>query len=256
MKRCDRRSSSWRCCTWGTVGTYDVRIPPSASPATAGPTTSHGSGRSRTRRSGPTSATTSSTRPSRRSRLAGTPPKNRTMAARAPAAWSGLSSTLTTRPAGPHRPHQGHGQRPRARARLEHRHPIPDVAPVQHGADVLGIDHLGAALHGEDVVGQAGPQRHQAPVARGAEDRPLGRADDLAVGQHPHVVVEDASRVEVHQVVPALPVDQQADLAGAEGGAHRPESRRGRVNDSSSITARITPRTLIMRSRCRNTAPL
>ena len=29
------------------------------------------------------------------------PPKNLAMAARAPAAWSGLSSTLTTRPAGP-----------------------------------------------------------------------------------------------------------------------------------------------------------
>ena len=146
----------------------------------------------------------------------GSPRRSGPMAARAPAAWSGRSSTLTTRPPGPTARTRAIVSAPEPVPASSTRHPGPDVPPVQDGADVLGVHHLGPPVHPQDVVGQAGAQRDQAPLARGAQHGPLRRPDDLAVGQDAHVVVERAGRVEIHQVVPAPPVDQQADLAGAE----------------------------------------
>src|SRR5690606_2693123 len=115
-----------------------------------------------------------------------------------------------------HGPAQGHGQSPRPGSRLENGHSRRDIGVDEDRADVLGIHHLGAPLHAQDEIGQAGAKGEKFSPRGSLDPGSVLAADDVAVGEHPPVVLELTGRVQLEEVVPALAVDEQAGFARLE----------------------------------------
>ena len=91
---------------------------------------------------------------------------------------------------------------------------------VPHGDDlsgVLGVDHLGAAGHGQDVVGQERAQQEQLVSGVGLDDAALVHADDVPVVEGAAHGLEVAVRVEQEGVLAALGVGDLDAFAVAEG---------------------------------------
>ncbi len=101
-----------------------------------------------------------------------------------------------------------------------------DVAEGQDLTRVLGVDHGGAAGHGQDVVGEQGAQRQVDDVSRGTDNAALGSTDQLVVRERTLVGVEVLSGFEREGVVASLGIgelDLVPDLEGptSAGGTGR-----------------------------------
>lgn len=101
-----------------------------------------------------------------------------------------------------------------------------DVAERQDLTRVLGVDHGGAAGHGQDVVGEQGAQRQVDDVSRGTDNTALGSTDQLVVRERTLVGVEVLSGFEREGVVASLGIgelDLVPDLEGptSAGGTGR-----------------------------------
>ncbi|EHM25979.1 hypothetical protein SPW_5597 [Streptomyces sp. W007] len=92
-----------------------------------------------------------------------------------------------------------------------------DVGEGQDLARVLGVDHGGAAGHGQDVVGEQGAQREIGDVSRGADNTALGSTDQLVVRERTLVGVEVLSGFEREGVVAALGVGELYLVPDLEG---------------------------------------
>ena len=84
---------------------------------------------------------------------------------------------------------------------------------------VLGVDHGGAAGHGQDVVGEQGAQREVGDVSRGADNTALGGTDQLVVREGTLVGVEVLPGFERERVVASLGVGELDLVPDLEGPA-------------------------------------
>ena len=129
---------------------------------------------------------------------------------------------------GPHHPKQRQRQGARPCARLQHATPRIDVSPEQDHGQVLRVDHLGAAGHLEDVLGQRGTEGQVPHAERRPHPAPVRVADDGVVGDPAAVRVEGLAFSQGEEV--ALPplVDEENLLAVLEGfeDAHRAIRRK------------------------------
>ena len=121
-----------------------------------------------------------------------------------------------TGPVGPDRAQQRARERARADARLEHARAGEDVGEHEDRPDVLRVDHLRAAWHLEDVLGERRPHRDEAGVARRAHGGAVGAADEVVVGDDAGVRVELAAGVERDEVAPLPVVDEEHPVARGE----------------------------------------
>ena len=121
----------------------------------------------------------------------------------------------------------GHGERARAHARLEHTLARADVRRDEDGAEVLGVDDLGAAGHLEDDVAERRTQRQEAAPGRAGDGATLGRPDDVVVGQHAGVGVEGRPGHERQEVAAVLGVDEEHALPRREGARHGRQASTG-----------------------------
>ncbi len=120
------------------------------------------------------------------------------------------------------RPQQRGRERARPDARLEDARAREDVGEHEDRPDVLRVDHLRAARHLEDVLGERRPQRGQACAAGGAHCAAVGVADDVVVGDDAGVRMELAARLEHDEVPATTVVDEEHPLAGGEhAGSYR-----------------------------------
>ena len=159
-RRARRAAPRARRATWPIVGRYESRIPPGSSAVAACLTTRQGSGgrgrcgRGRRRRC----------RRTRRGprRRAGRRDRGSPRRCGAPGRRSRRAARSRARVRSRRRPQQRHGQRTRAHTGLEHLRSGEHVGVHQDRAEVLRVDHLRAARHLEDVLGEGGADCHQA----------------------------------------------------------------------------------------------
>ncbi len=95
-----------------------------------------------------------------------------------------------------------------------------DVGEHEYRSDVLRIDHLRAARHLEDVLGEGRAQRGQARAATGADGAAVGMADDVVVLDDAGMGVELAAVRKHHKVSPPPVVDEEHTFVGREQPAH------------------------------------
>ena len=112
---------------------------------------------------------------------------------------------------------QVHGEGPRADAGLQDAGAGEDVAQGDDLTGVLGVDHLRAAGHGQDVVGQERAQQEQLVAGVGLDDAALVHADDVSVVEGAAHGLEVAVGVEQKGVLAALGVGDLDAFAVAEG---------------------------------------
>ena len=110
-------------------------------------------------------------------------------------------------------------ERAGADARLDDARAGEDVGEGQDLPRVLGVDHGGAAGHGQDVVGEQGAQREVGDVSRGADNTALGSADQLVVREGTLVGVEVLPGFERERVVASLGVGELDLVPDLEGPA-------------------------------------
>ena len=110
-------------------------------------------------------------------------------------------------------------ERAGADARLHDAGAGEDVGEGQDLPRVLGVDHGGAAGHGQDVVGEQGAQREIGDVSRGADNAALGSTDQLVVREGTLVGVEVLSGFERERVVASLGVGELDLVPDLEGPA-------------------------------------
>src|SRR5699024_4561799 len=144
---------------------------------------------------------------------------------------------------GPDRAQEGAGERSRSGPGLEDPGAREDVALVDDLRRVLGVDDLGAAGHRQDVVGEYWAQREVVGILGRADDRALGRADEIVV-PHRSVMGEELRPLgKDHRVLAALGIgelDTVADLdrTGSLHGA--PPGDHGRLSDRLSTLPGVT----------------
>ncbi len=110
-----------------------------------------------------------------------------------------------------------------------------DVGEGQDLACVLGVDHGGAAGHGQDIVGEQGAQREVCDVARGADNAAFGSTDQLVVREGTLVGVEILPGFERERVVAALGVGELYLVPDLEGPASA--GGTGRFGHVTSVLA-------------------
>ena len=112
-----------------------------------------------------------------------------------------------------------------------------DVGHRQDLPRVLGVDHGGAAGHGQDVVGEQGAQREIGDVSRGSDNAALGSADQLVVREGTLVGVELLPCFEREGVVASLGVGELDLVPDSEG----PASAGGTGRFGHVTTYRASP---------------
>lgn len=110
-----------------------------------------------------------------------------------------------------------------------------DVGEGEDLPRVLGVDHGGAAGHGQDVVGEQGAQREVGDVPGGADNAALGSTDQFVVREGTLVGVEVLPGLERERVVAALGVGQLNLVPDLEGPA--PAGGTGRFGHVNSLPA-------------------
>ena len=130
-------------------------------------------------------------------------------------------------------------ERAGADARLDDAGAGEDVGEGQDLPRVLGVDHGGAAGHGQDVVGEQGAQREVGDVSRGADNAALGSADQLVVREGTLVGVEVLPGFERERVVASLGVGELDLVPDLEGPATAGGTGRfGHVNSLPGASRR------------------
>src|SRR3990170_164008 len=124
---------------------------------------------------------------------------------------------------GADRAQQRHCQRARPRSRLEDRRARVDVAPEQQHAEVLRVDHLRAAGHLQDELGQGGTQDEEALPAGRLHADPFLLTDQGIEREFAAAQVVEAPGLEDDKIAAAPSVEEENGLTLHQRPRPRPQ---------------------------------